>query len=79
MADNSTLMSDTGRSLLADSSILDSKITESSKENLFRGSASDGEGNGVNGSYFRMWIKVTCYRNSCNLAMNLVILLFVFL
>ncbi|XP_060130345.1 protein ECT2 isoform X5 [Zootoca vivipara] len=43
MADNSTLMSDTGRSLLADSSILDSKITESSKENLFRGSASDGE------------------------------------
>ncbi|XP_028587420.1 protein ECT2 isoform X2 [Podarcis muralis] len=43
MADNSTLMSDTGRSLLADSSILDSKITESSKENLFRGSASDDE------------------------------------
>ncbi|XP_061493326.1 protein ECT2 isoform X3 [Rhineura floridana] len=43
MADNSTLMSDTGRSLLADSSILDSKITETSKENIFTGSASDGE------------------------------------
>uniref|UniRef100_A0A8B9D0L0 Epithelial cell transforming 2 n=1 Tax=Anser cygnoides TaxID=8845 RepID=A0A8B9D0L0_ANSCY len=33
MADNSMLMSETGRSLLADSSVLDSKIIETSKEN----------------------------------------------
>lgn len=44
MADNSTLVSDTGRSLLADSSILDSKITETSKDNIFTQSASDVEG-----------------------------------
>ncbi|XP_066475800.1 protein ECT2 [Tiliqua scincoides] len=43
MADNSTLISDTGRSLLADSSILDSKVTEISKENIFVRSTSDGE------------------------------------
>uniref|UniRef100_A0A8D0H8Q3 Epithelial cell transforming 2 n=1 Tax=Sphenodon punctatus TaxID=8508 RepID=A0A8D0H8Q3_SPHPU len=43
MADNSTLMSDVGRSILADSSVLDCKFTETSKENLFAGSASDGE------------------------------------
>ncbi|KAF4796136.1 Protein ECT2 [Turdus rufiventris] len=36
MADNSTLVSETGRSLLADSSVLDSKIIETSKENVFR-------------------------------------------
>uniref|UniRef100_A0A8D0H7N7 Epithelial cell transforming 2 n=1 Tax=Sphenodon punctatus TaxID=8508 RepID=A0A8D0H7N7_SPHPU len=41
MADNSTLMSDVGRSILADSSVLDCKFTETSKENLFAGSASD--------------------------------------
>uniref|UniRef100_A0A8C5TAZ7 Epithelial cell transforming 2 n=1 Tax=Malurus cyaneus samueli TaxID=2593467 RepID=A0A8C5TAZ7_9PASS len=35
MADNSTLVSETGRSLLADSSALDSKIIETSKENVF--------------------------------------------
>uniref|UniRef100_A0A8B9UF91 Epithelial cell transforming 2 n=1 Tax=Anas zonorhyncha TaxID=75864 RepID=A0A8B9UF91_9AVES len=38
MADNSTLMSETGRSLLADSSVLDSRIIETSKENEFPGS-----------------------------------------
>ncbi|KAM6305131.1 protein ECT2 isoform 4-T4 [Aegotheles albertisi] len=38
MADNSTLVSETGRSLLADSSVLDSKTTETSKENAFPGS-----------------------------------------
>ncbi|KFP52368.1 Protein ECT2, partial [Cathartes aura] len=38
MADNSTLVSETGRSLLADSSVLDSKIIETSKENVFPGS-----------------------------------------
>ncbi|XP_025961556.2 protein ECT2 isoform X2 [Dromaius novaehollandiae] len=43
MADNSTLMSETGRSLLADSSVLDSKIIENSKENIFPGSVSDVE------------------------------------
>nr|XP_020649495.1 protein ECT2 [Pogona vitticeps] len=43
MADNSTLVSDTGRSLLADTSILDSKITETSKDNIFIRSASDVE------------------------------------
>ncbi|XP_005419089.1 protein ECT2 isoform X2 [Geospiza fortis] len=35
MADSSTLVSETGRSLLADSSVLDSKIIETSKENVF--------------------------------------------
>ncbi|XP_040423082.1 protein ECT2 isoform X2 [Cygnus olor] len=43
MADNSTLMSETGRSLLADSSVLDSKIIETSKENVFPGSVLDAE------------------------------------
>ncbi|XP_015270743.1 PREDICTED: protein ECT2 isoform X2 [Gekko japonicus] len=43
MVDNSTLMSETGRSLLVDSSILDSRITESSKEKIFTASTSDGE------------------------------------
>ncbi|XP_062438419.1 protein ECT2 isoform X1 [Rhea pennata] len=43
MADNSTLMSETGKSLLADSSVLDSKIIENSKENIFPGSISDVE------------------------------------
>ncbi|NXE52983.1 ECT2 protein, partial [Casuarius casuarius] len=43
MADNSTLMSETGRSLLADSSVLDSKIIENSKEIIFPGSVSDVE------------------------------------
>ncbi|XP_054241692.1 protein ECT2 isoform X3 [Indicator indicator] len=38
MADNSTLVSEAGRSLLADSSVLDSKITETSKENVLPGS-----------------------------------------
>ncbi|XP_077204503.1 protein ECT2 isoform X3 [Paroedura picta] len=45
MVDNSTLMSETGRSLLVDSSILDSKIAETSKEKIFTASPSDGEGN----------------------------------
>lgn len=44
MADNSMLMSETGRSLLADSSVLDSKIIETSKENVFPGSVLDAEG-----------------------------------
>lgn len=45
MTDNSTLVSETGRSLLADSSALDSKITESSKENVYPVSVLDAEGN----------------------------------
>lgn len=44
MADNSMLMSETGRSLLADSSVLDSRIIETSKENEFPGSVLDVEG-----------------------------------
>ncbi|XP_037682645.1 protein ECT2 isoform X3 [Choloepus didactylus] len=40
MADNSVLTSTTGRTSLADSSIFDSKVTETSKENLFTGSTS---------------------------------------
>uniref|UniRef100_A0A8C6YTS3 Epithelial cell transforming 2 n=1 Tax=Nothoprocta perdicaria TaxID=30464 RepID=A0A8C6YTS3_NOTPE len=43
MSDNSTLMSETGRSLLADSSVLDSKIIENSKENIFPAPISDVE------------------------------------
>ncbi|NXO64973.1 ECT2 protein, partial [Phainopepla nitens] len=43
MADNSTLVSETGRSLLADSSVLDSKIIETSKENAFRAAVLDVE------------------------------------
>ncbi|XP_010284952.1 PREDICTED: protein ECT2-like [Phaethon lepturus] len=43
MADNSMLVSETGRSLLADSSVLDSKIIETSKENVFPGSVVDVE------------------------------------
>ncbi|XP_006021776.1 protein ECT2 isoform X2 [Alligator sinensis] len=43
MADNSTLVSDAGKSLLADSSVLDSKIAETSKETIFTGSTSDHE------------------------------------
>ncbi|XP_054691968.1 protein ECT2 isoform X4 [Grus americana] len=43
MADNSTLVSETGRSLLADTSVLDSKIIETSKENVFPGSVLDVE------------------------------------
>ncbi|NXX89000.1 ECT2 protein, partial [Centropus bengalensis] len=35
MADNSTLLSETGKSLLADSSVLDTKCIEISKENAF--------------------------------------------
>ncbi|XP_033372631.1 protein ECT2 isoform X3 [Parus major] len=43
MADNSTLVSETGRSLLADFSVLDSKIIETSKENVFRATVLDVE------------------------------------
>ncbi|NXO82536.1 ECT2 protein, partial [Sitta europaea] len=43
MADNSALVSETGRSLLADSSVLDSKIIETSKENVFRATVLDVE------------------------------------
>ncbi|XP_050834043.1 protein ECT2 isoform X3 [Serinus canaria] len=43
MADSSTLVSETGRSLLADSSVLDSKIIETSKENVFRAAVLDVE------------------------------------
>ncbi|XP_010079948.1 PREDICTED: protein ECT2 isoform X2 [Pterocles gutturalis] len=43
MADNSTLVSETARSLLADSSVLDSKIIETSKENGFPGPVLDVE------------------------------------
>ncbi|NXR95470.1 ECT2 protein, partial [Hypocryptadius cinnamomeus] len=43
MADSSTLMSETGRSLLADSSVLDSKIIETSKENVFHATVLDVE------------------------------------
>ncbi|XP_022427755.1 protein ECT2 isoform X5 [Neophocaena asiaeorientalis asiaeorientalis] len=40
MAENSALTSTTGSTSLADSSIFDSKVTETSKENLFIGSSS---------------------------------------
>ncbi|XP_060006004.1 protein ECT2 isoform X10 [Lagenorhynchus albirostris] len=40
MAENSALTSTTGSTSLADSSIFDSKVTETSKENLFTGSTS---------------------------------------
>ncbi|XP_021251951.1 protein ECT2 isoform X2 [Numida meleagris] len=43
MADNSTLVSESGRSLLADSSVLDPKTVENSKENVFPGSILDVE------------------------------------
>ncbi|XP_030432123.1 protein ECT2 isoform X1 [Gopherus evgoodei] len=43
MTDSSMLVTDTGRSLLGDSSVLDSKIIETSKENLFIGLVSDVE------------------------------------
>nr|XP_054495207.1 protein ECT2 isoform X4 [Agelaius phoeniceus] len=43
MADSSTLVSETGRSLLADSSVLESKIIETSKENVFRATVLDVE------------------------------------
>ncbi|NXA80451.1 ECT2 protein, partial [Thryothorus ludovicianus] len=43
MADNSALVSETGRSLLADSSVLDSKIIETSKENVFHSTLLDAE------------------------------------
>ncbi|XP_068056406.1 protein ECT2 isoform X5 [Anomalospiza imberbis] len=43
MADSSTLVSETGRSLLADSSVLDLKIIETSKENVFRATVLDVE------------------------------------
>ncbi|KAM4887688.1 protein ECT2 isoform 2-T2 [Thomomys bottae] len=43
MADNSVLISTSGRSCLADSSIFDPKVGETSKENLFIGSASNIE------------------------------------
>ncbi|XP_033618413.1 protein ECT2 isoform X2 [Fukomys damarensis] len=43
MADNSVLTSTTGGTSLVDSSIFDSKVTETSKENLFIGSASYAE------------------------------------
>ncbi|XP_038002395.1 protein ECT2 isoform X1 [Motacilla alba alba] len=43
MADSSTLVSETGKSLLADSSVLDSKIIETSKENVFRATVLDVE------------------------------------
>ncbi|XP_044523689.1 protein ECT2 isoform X3 [Gracilinanus agilis] len=41
MADNSILVSTAGKSLLADTSIFDSKVTEISKENEFIGSAEE--------------------------------------
>ncbi|NWI47735.1 ECT2 protein, partial [Picathartes gymnocephalus] len=43
MADNSALVSETRRSLLADSSVLDSKIIETSKENVFHATVLDAE------------------------------------
>nr|XP_033815183.1 protein ECT2 isoform X2 [Geotrypetes seraphini] len=43
MTDNSMLTSGAGMSLLADISVLDSKIAETSKENVFIGSASDND------------------------------------
>ncbi|NWR70179.1 ECT2 protein, partial [Centropus unirufus] len=43
MADNSTLLSETGKSLLADSSVLDTKSIETSKENAFPGSVLEVE------------------------------------
>lgn len=46
MADSSMLVSETGRSLLTDSSVLDSKIIEASRENVVSGSVLDVEGNG---------------------------------
>lgn len=47
MADNSTLASTTGSTGLADSSIFDSKVVETSKENLCIRSASCVEGKHV--------------------------------
>lgn len=47
MAENSALTSTTGSTSLADSSIFDSKVTETSKENLFIGSSSYVEGKDV--------------------------------
>ena len=44
MADNSVLTSTSGSSNLADSSIFDSKVTETCKENLFIGPTSHVEG-----------------------------------
>lgn len=44
MADNAGSTSSTERTSLADSSIFDSKVTETSKENLFIGSTSYVEG-----------------------------------
>lgn len=44
MADDSGLTATTGRTSLADSSIFDSKVTETSKENLFIGPTSYVEG-----------------------------------
>ncbi|XP_020836134.1 protein ECT2 isoform X1 [Phascolarctos cinereus] len=43
MADNSILVSTAGKSLLADTSIFDSKVPEMSKENELTGSASDAD------------------------------------
>ncbi|XP_053315711.1 protein ECT2 isoform X1 [Spea bombifrons] len=43
MSDNSMLVPTTSRSILADSSAFDSKITETSKENLFGGSGDNDE------------------------------------
>lgn len=45
MTENTTFMFDTRKSLLADSSVLDSKIIENSKENVFTPDASDCKGN----------------------------------
>ena len=47
MADDSALASTTGSTSLADSSIFDSKVAETSKENLFIRSASCVEGQHV--------------------------------
>lgn len=47
MADNCALTSTTGSTSLADSSIFDSKVAETSKDNLFIGSASCVEGKHV--------------------------------
>lgn len=45
MADNSTIMSEAGRSILVDCSILDSKVTETSQEKLLISPNSDGKAN----------------------------------
>lgn len=62
MADSSTLVSESGRSLLADSSVLDSKVVENSKENVFPGSVVDVEGDvrSLRPTFYNDWLLCGC-------------------